>query len=129
MRSAKSFAVTGVVATFAAADINASLSSVADITVATQAGSNAALNVVDEALSFISALRADLGAVQNRFESTISNIQNVAENIEAARSRILDADFAAETAALTKAQILQQAGLAMLAQANQLPQTVLSLIQ
>jgi flagellin len=129
MSSAKSFAVTGVVATFAGADINASLSSVADITVATQAGSNAALNVVDEALSFISSLRADLGAVQNRFESTISNLQSVAENIEAARSRILDADFASETAALTKAQILQQAGLAMLAQANQLPQTVLSLIQ
>jgi flagellin len=70
-----------------------------------------------------------LGAIQNRFESTIANLQNVSENVSAARSRILDADFAAETAALTKAQIMQQAGVAMLAQANQLPQTVLSLLQ
>ena len=70
-----------------------------------------------------------MGVIQNRFESTISNLENVSENIYAARSRIMDADFAVETAALTKAQILQQAGVAMLAQANQLPQAVLSLLQ
>ena len=70
-----------------------------------------------------------MGVMQNRFESTISNLENVSENIYAARSRIMDADFAVETAALTKAQILQQAGVAMLAQANQLPQAVLSLLQ
>ena len=74
-------------------------------------------------------MRGDLGVIQNRFESTISNLQNVSENISVARFRIVDADFAAETAALTKSQILQQAGIAMLAQANQLPQAVLSLLQ
>jgi flagellin len=129
MSSAKSFAVTGTVATFAGADINASLSSVADVDVSTQSGSNAALNVIDEALSFIADTRASLGAVQNRFESTIANLMNVSENVTAARARVMDADFAAETANMTKAQILQQAGVAMLAQANQLPQTALSLLQ
>jgi len=130
MSSSKSFAVTGANTDFAAGGtLSASLSSVADITVATQAGSNAALNVIDEALSFISSTRADLGAVQNRFESTIANLQSVSENVDAARARILDADFAAETANLTKAQVMQQAGVAMLAQANMLPQTVLSLLQ
>jgi len=129
MSSSNSFAVTGVVATFAGADINASLSSVADVDVSTQTGANSALNVIDEALAFISSTRADLGAVQNRFESTIANLQSVSENVAAARSRIMDADFAAETAELTKAQVLQQAGVAMLAQANMLPQAVLSLLQ
>lgn len=129
MSSSKSFAVTGTVTDFAAADLTATLSSVADITVATQLGSNAAINVIDEALSFISSTRADLGAVQNRFESTIANLQSVSENVSAARARIMDADFAAETAELTKAQVMQQAGIAMLAQANMLPQTVLSLLQ
>jgi len=129
MSSSKSFAVTGTVTDFAAADLTAALSSVADITVATQAGSTAALNVIDEALSFISSTRADLGAVQNRFESTIANLQSVSENVSAARARVMDADFAAETAALAKAQIMQQAGIAMLAQANMLPQAVLTLLQ
>jgi flagellin len=129
MSSSKSFAVTGTVTDFAAADLAGTLSSVADVDVSTQAGSNAALNVVDEALSFISSTRADLGAVQNRFESTIANLQSVSENVSAARARIMDADFAAETADLTKAQVMQQAGVAMLAQANMLPQTVLALLQ
>ena len=127
--SSKSFAISGTVATFAAADLAGTLSSVADITVATQAGANAALNVVDEALTFIGGTRADLGAVQNRFESTIANLMNVSQNISAAKSRIVDADFAAETANLTKAQILQQAGIAMLAQANAVPQSALTLLQ
>lgn len=95
----------------------------------TQAGASSAIDIVDAALANIDSARADLGAIQNRFESTISNLQNVSENVSAARSRIMDADFAAETAAMTKAQVMQQAGTAMLAQANQLPQIALSLLQ
>ena len=113
----------------AAASTSSTLSQVAEVNVSTQSGSNAALNVIDEALAFISDARANLGAVQNRFESTIANLQSVSENVAAARARIMDADFAAETANLTKAQVMQQAGIAMLAQANMLPQTVLSLLQ
>ena len=113
----------------AATSTGSTLNSVAQIDVSTQSGANAAFNVVDEALGFIAGVRGDLGAIQNRFQSTIANLQSVSENVSAARSGILDADFAAETAALTKAQIMQQAGVAMLAQANQLPQTVLSLLQ
>jgi flagellin len=113
----------------ASASESSVLNSVASISVATQAGANAALDVIDQAMSFLSSTRADLGAVQNRFESTISNLQSVSENVAAAKARIMDADFAAETANLTKAQVMQQAGVAMLAQANMLPQTVLSLLQ
>lgn len=108
---------------------SAALSAVADVSVATQSSSNDALSVIDNALAFIASTRADLGAVQNRLESTISNLSSISENVSAARSRIQDADFAAETANLTKNQILQQAGTAMLAQANTLPQGVLSLLQ
>jgi flagellin len=113
----------------ASASEGSTLSSVAAINVGTQTGANAALDVIDQALSFLSSTRADLGAVQNRFESTIANLQSVSENVAAARARIMDADFAAETADLTKAQVMQQAGVAMLAQANMLPQTVLALLQ
>jgi len=74
-------------------------------------------------------LRSEFGAIQNRFESTISNLQTQSENLSASRGRIQDADFASETAALTKAQILQQAGVSVLAQANAAPQIVLSLLQ
>lgn len=91
-------------------------------------GAQAAILRLDSALSTISSQRASLGAVQNRFESTIANLSVTSENLSASRSRILDADFAAETANLTRAQILQQAGTAMLAQANALPQNVLSLL-
>lgn len=91
-------------------------------------GAQEAITIVDAALSQINGFRADLGAVQNRFDATITNLQTTSENLSAARSRILDADFAAETANLTRAQILQQAGTAMLAQANQVPQGVLSLL-
>lgn len=90
---------------------------------------NDAIQRVDAALTSVSNLRSDFGAVQNRFESTITNLQTISENLSASRGRILDADFAAETANLTKAQILQQAGTAILAQANSLPQSVLSLLQ
>jgi flagellin len=88
-----------------------------------------ALKQVDDALNQINEARATLGAVQSRFENAVSNIQIQAENTAAARGRIMDADFAAETANLSRAQILQQAGTAMVAQANQLPQQVLSLLQ
>jgi flagellin len=104
-------------------------STVNQIDISDVSGANSAIAIVDGAISKIGQLRGDLGAIQNRFESTIANLQSVSENVSAARARILDADFAVETANLTKAQIMQQAGVAMLAQANQLPQIVLSLLQ
>ncbi|MDX1367062.1 flagellin [Pseudomonas sp.] len=103
--------------------------SVKDIDITNAAGAQSAVLVIDDALKAIDNQRADLGAVQNRFENTISNLQNIGENVSAARGRIQDTDFAAETANLSKNQILQQAGTAILAQANQLPQAVLSLLQ
>lgn len=106
-----------------------SLEQVAQIDVSTAIGAQKALNVIDSAISFVDSGRASLGAVQNRLESTIANLSNVSENVSAARSRIQDADFAQETANLTKNQILQQAGISVLSQANSLPQQVLSLLQ
>ena len=102
--------------------------SVADVDISTQEGANDALSVIDGAIAKIDTIRGDLGAVQNRFESTISNLSNISENISAARSRILDADIAQETSAMTKNNILQQAGVSILAQANQAPQLALSLL-
>ena len=102
---------------------------VSAIDISSVAGANAALSAVDAALQTISSTRASLGAVQNRFSSTISNLQTASTNLSASRSRIQDADFAAETANLSRAQILQQAGTAMIAQANQLPQQVLTLLR
>jgi len=99
------------------------------IDIGTVPGAEKAINAVDGALQAINSARADLGAVQNRFESTISNIASASENLSAANSRILDADFASETAALAKSQVLQQAGISVLAQANARPQQVLSLLQ
>jgi flagellin len=87
------------------------------------------LAIVDSALASVNNQRAQYGALQNRFQSTVSNLQTTSENLSASRSRIQDTDFAAETATLTRGQILQQAGTAMLAQANQLPQSVLSLLK
>lgn len=87
------------------------------------------LESIDAAISTIDTQRATFGAVQNRFDNTIANLQNIQENVSAARGRIQDTDFAAETANLSKNQILQQAGTAILAQAKQLPQAVLSLLQ
>ena len=91
-------------------------------------GSSKAIEAVDGALMQIDNMRGDLGAVQNRFESTIANLQNISENISAARSRILDADIAQETSKMTSQNILQQAGVSILAQANQAPQLALSLL-
>ena len=106
-----------------------SLNKVSDLDVSTFAKSTEALKTIDSALAFINGERAKLGALQSRFESTISNLQTTSENLSASRSRIQDADFAAETANLARAQVLQQAGTAMIAQANQLPQQVLQLLQ
>ena len=105
------------------------LSNVSSINIGTQSGANDAIAVLDGALQFITNQRGDLGAIQNRMQSTISNLQNISENVSAARSRIQDADFAMETAQLSRNQILQQAGMAMLSQANSTPQNVLSLLR
>jgi flagellin len=99
------------------------------LSVGSFADAQLAIQLADSALTSINSTRATLGAVQNRFSSVVANLQTGAENLAASRSRIQDADFAAETAALTKSQILQQAGTAVLAQANAIPQNVLSLLQ
>ncbi len=101
----------------------------ADLDVTSALGADNALAAMDAALQSINSARADLGAVQNRFTSTIANLNTSSENLTAARSRIRDTDYAVETAELTRTQILQQAGTAMLAQANQVPQSVLSLLK
>ncbi|KDE40450.1 Flagellin protein FlaB [Nitrincola lacisaponensis] len=97
--------------------------------ISTAAGANSAIASIDDALDEIAEARSTFGAAQNRFEATIINLRNAQENQMAAKSRIMDADFAAETAALTKAQVLQQSGIAILAQANQAPQAVLGLLR
>ncbi len=105
------------------------LEEVTTIDISTVENANKALKIVDAALGKIDAQRGDLGALQNRFESTIANLKNVAENLTAARSRIRDADIAQETSEMTKANILQQAGVSILTQANQTPQLALQLLQ
>ncbi|WP_428081438.1 flagellin [Desulfuromonas thiophila] len=113
----------------AAGEANVSdLASIADVDITTVEGAANAIKSIDGALAQIDTFRGDLGAVQNRFESTIANLQNVSENLSAARSRILDADIAEETSNMTKQNILQQAGVSILAQANQAPQLALSLL-
>ncbi|MEN3111627.1 flagellin [Uliginosibacterium paludis] len=102
---------------------------VGNLDISTFVGAQRALETVDNALTSINSARADMGAVQNRFTSTIANLATSSENLSAAKGRITDADFASETANLSRAQILQQAGTAMLAQANSLPQQVLSLLR
>ena len=110
-------------------NIIASFEEVTVIDISTVAGANDAMKIVDAALGKIDSQRGDLGALQNRFESTIANLMNVSENLTAARSRIRDADIAQETSAMTQANILQQAGVAILSQANQTPQLALQLLQ
>ena len=105
------------------------LQSIDDVDISTVQGASDAIRSIDGALGQINRIRGDLGALQNRFESTISNLNNVSENLSAARSRILDADIAMETSAMTKNNILQQAGVSILAQANQTPQLALQLLQ
>jgi flagellin len=123
--AAATFAATGLIETNAS---NSQGGSVADINISTQTGATAAIEVVDLALEQINSQRADLGAINNRLDFTVSNLSNVSENTSAARSRIMDADFASETAELSRAQVLQQASQAILAQANARPQQVLSLL-
>ena len=101
---------------------------VKDINLTTELGSQSAIAIIDDALAQIDDLRAGLGAVQNRFSHTISNLANIQENVSASRSRIQDTDFATETAQMTKNQILQQAGTSILSQANQIPQAAISLL-
>ena len=126
LESGKTFSV---VSNSTAIDTGSStLNAVADVNVSSQIGANDAVSVLDNALAFVDDLRAEFGAVQNRFASTINNLQTTAENISDARSRIQDADFAKETGNLSRASILQQAGTAMLAQANQSQQSVLQLL-
>ncbi len=128
--SDKSFSVSGDVGQVVdAATVASELNSVAELDISSVEGANLALATVDAALANVNNQRAKFGAIQSRFGSTIANLSVNAENLTAARSRIRDADFAAETAELTRAQILQQAGTAMLAQANAMPQNVLSLLQ
>ncbi len=105
------------------------LYSIDDVDISTVEGASDAIRAIDGAVGQIDRMRGDLGALQNRFESTIANLQNVSENLSAARSRILDADIAQETSAMTKNNILQQAGVAILAQANTTPQLALQLLQ
>ncbi len=128
--SEKSFGVNGTANNVVTAAANSSsLKDVASLDVTTFDKATQALRTVDAALAVVNGMRARFGSVQARFESTISNLQAISENLSASRSRIRDADFAAETARLSRAQILQQAGTAMLAQANALPQQVLQLLQ
>ncbi len=127
--SNKSFAADVTTSSILAADAGSSLNKVANLDITTFTKATEALKTVDSALSFINGTRASLGALQSRFETTISNLQVTSENLSASRSRVVDADFAQETANLSRAQILQQAGTAMVAQANQLPQGVLALLR
>ena len=106
-----------------------SLTATGTVNVSSAATASAALSTLETDIDDISKQRATFGAVQNRFESVISNLQNYSENLSSSRSRIMDTDFASETANLTKAQILQQASTSILAQANQLPQSALSLLR
>lgn len=121
--------IAGVDATKAGLTATTTTATASTMTVATTAGSNLLITAIDTALDTVNGARGTLGAVQNRFESVVTSLQTSSESLSAARSRIQDTDFAAETANLTKAQILQQAGMAMMAQANSLPQNVLSLLQ
>jgi flagellin len=125
----KSITVSGTTATNLGLASNTKQYTVSGLDIGSITGANDAIRAVDFALSQVSSQRATLGALQSRFEAVVGSLQTNAENLSASRSRILDADFASETASLTRAQILQQAGVAMLAQANALPQNVLALLR
>lgn len=134
LTSTQGFSVSSSVTTagtvfFEAAANSSALESVAAIDLTTALGATKAINVIDVALQKISQSRSDLGAVSNRLDSTISNLTNIVVNVQSARSQVMDADFAAESSALAKGQILTQAATAMLAQANSSQQNVLSLLQ
>ena len=121
---------SGDTVTISAVDLTSIVGyAVNSVDVSSSTGAVTALDALKTAIDTVSEKRATFGAVMNRFEAVISNLKNATENITAARSRILDADFAEETAKLTRAQILQQAGVSILAQANAIPQSALSLLQ
>ncbi|MBQ4797792.1 flagellin [Pseudoalteromonas sp. MMG006] len=129
LNSSETFATTAT--TFVdevATKVTSSLENAAEIDITSQKGSQDALSVIDNAIASIDSQRAGLGAVQNRFSHTISNLANIEQNVSASRSRIQDTDFATETAEMTKNQILQQAGTSILSQANQVPQAAISLL-
>ncbi|MEQ1835980.1 MAG: flagellin [Candidatus Nitrotoga sp.] len=130
LNSANTFSIGGTSPAAAGlSSANVGLTAINTVDISTLEGANNAISLIDGALSQVSTIRGSMGALQNRFASVVSSLSASSENLSAARSRILDADFAAETAQLTRNQILQQAGTAMLAQANQLPNTVLSLLR
>lgn len=129
IRSAQELNVAAGNGIAADADVAVTSGNLGDVTVDTVANANDAIMRMDAALDTVNNFRSQLGAVQNRFESTIANLATSVENLSASNSRILDADFAAETANLAKSQVLQQAGISVLAQANARPQQVLSLLQ
>lgn len=120
---------TGSTGLTAATTARATTTGISTVDISSVAGADAAMQAMDSALQVINSTRADLGALQNRFSSVVSSLQTSSENLSASRSRIVDTDFAKETASLTRAQILQQAGTAMLSQANSAPQGVLSLLR
>jgi flagellin len=128
LTGAKEFSIASADTKTLAAAATSELNAVSNVDLATEQGAQDALAMIDGALAQIDSERADLGAVQNRFDYTISNLSNIQENVSASRGRIQDTDFAVETANLTKNQILQQAGTSILAQANQIPQAAISLI-
>jgi flagellin len=99
------------------------------LNISTASSASKSIGTIDNAIESVSSIRANLGAYQNRLVNTVNNLDNIVTNTEASRSRIQDTDYATETTALAKAQIIQQAATAMLAQANQQPQTVLALLQ
>lgn len=128
--SSKQYTITGTNPSNAGlGSASATLNTISGVDISTVAGANNAISLLDGALNQVDSIRAQLGALQNRFQYTIQNLQTTSTNLSAARSRIRDTNFAAETANLTQAQVLQQAGTAMLKQANAQPQSVLALLQ
>jgi flagellin len=121
--------VSGTAASGTGASASTGGISVKQISVATQDGATKALSVIDKAISYVNTERSKLGAVVNRLTHTVDNLANIVTNTEASRSRIKDTDYASETAELARTQIIQQAATAMLAQANQAPQSVLALLR
>lgn len=130
LSSASNFTLGGTsLADAGLASASTALSKLSSVDISTVDGANKAIAILDGSLSQITSIRSDLGAVQSRFESTVANLGITSQNLSSARSRIMDADFAAETAKLTKSQILQQAGIAMVSQANSQPKQVLALLR
>jgi flagellin len=130
LNNSKSYSISGTSAdaVFSSGTVSSELTSVSETDITSAANAQNAIAALDKAISNIDSQRADLGAIQNRFDSTVANLQSISQNSTAARSRVQDADFASETAELTKQQTLQQASTAILSQANQLPASVLKLL-